>query len=423
MKKQEFVDITDGTTSRKVQLVVPKLSSFDLSKLSYGSSIKASGTVAIAPNGNPEIHAEEFEVLSECPLKEENGYPFTPKQSHPPDYVREYPHLRSRIDYMAAVFRLRHRTLTAIHNIMDENDFFNVSTPILTPNDCEGAGETFKVQPDNEALLKEMKRPENPLEESYFDKKVFLSVSGQLHLEAMSYGLGNTYTISPAFRAENCKSPLHLSEFHMFEAEMGFVDDLEQLTSFVEKLVKETTNVVLERNSEDLALCHKKFGDRSFDWIDKSWVSLSYEEAAKILQNHKDKFTTILKDDEGFSKEQEMFLVQHCNSPVFLIEWPEKIKPFYMKQSSKDSTKVAAMDLLMPDVGELVGGSLRENNYEILKSKIPAGLEWYLELRKFGGFPTGGFGLGIERYIQLLTGVKNIRDVIPFPRYPHGCRI
>lgn len=422
MKKQEFVDITDGTTSRKVQLVIQK-DAFDLSKLSYGCSLKATGLVATAPNGNPEVHTQEFEVLNECPLKEDNGYPFTPKQSHTPDYGREYPHLRSRVDYMAAIFRIRHRTLMAINNVMDKNDFFNVNTPILTANDCEGAGETFKVRPDNEALLKDMTRPDVPLEDSYFDKKVYLSVSGQLHLEAMTYGLGNTYTISPAFRAENCKSPLHLSEFHMFEAEMGFVDRLDQLTDFVQTLLKETTGTILEKSHEDIALCHKKFGERSFDWLNRKWVTLSYKEAFKILQNNKDQFETVLKDDEGFSKEQEMFLVSHCKSPVFLVDWPKDTKPFYMKDSPEDSTKVAAMDLLMPEVGELVGGSLREDNYERLKSKIPPGLEWYLELRRFGGFPTAGFGIGIERYIQLLAGVKNIRDVIPFPRYPHGCKI
>lgn len=422
MKKQDFVDVTDGTTSRKVQLVLQK-NSFDLSKLSYGSSLRATGSIATAPNGNPEIHTEEFEVLSECPLKEEDGFPFTPKQSHSPDYAREYPHLRSRIDYMAAIFRIRHRALKAIHDFMDKHDFSNVNIPILTSNDCEGAGETFKVTPNNEALLKNMARPEILLEDSYFDKKVYLSVSGQLYLEAVTYGLGNTYTISPAFRAENCKSPLHLSEFHMFEAEMAFVDRLDHLTDFVQKLIKETTGKVLERNHEDVALCHKKFGEKSFDWMDKSWVTLTYKEALDILQNHREQFTTILKEDEGFSKEQEMFLVSHCSCPVFLVDWPKQVKPFYMKDSPEDPSMVSAMDLLMPEVGELVGGSLREDNYDRLKSKIPSGLEWYLELRRFGGFPTAGFGLGIERYIQLLAGVKNIRDVIPFPRYPHGCRI
>ena len=273
-----------------------------------------------------------------------------------------------------------------------------------------------------------MSRPDIALEDSYFDNKVYLTVSGQLHLEAMSYGLGNTYCLGPAFRAENCKSPLHLSEFYMFEAELVHVDTIYQLCAFMEKLLKQTTQKLFDANSEDLEICHKEYSGEnltSFDWLKKTWPILSYNEALDILLKNKSAFKTALTPNEGFSKEQELFLVDHCKSPVFVVDWPAHQKPFYMKQSREDPSLVHALDLLMPTVGELCGGSLRESSDEILRNHphLPQGLEWYLELRKYGGIPTGGFGMGFERYLQLLTGVKNIRDVIPFPRFSHSCKM
>lgn len=273
-----------------------------------------------------------------------------------------------------------------------------------------------------------MSRPGIALEESYFDNKVYLTVSGQLHLEAMSYGLGNTYCFGPAFRAENCKSPLHLSEFYMFEAELVHLDTMNQLCAFMEKMLKQTTQKLFDTNSEDLHLCQKEYAGEnitSFDWLRKEWPILSYKEALDILLENRSAFKTALTPNEGFSKEQEFFLVEHCKSPVFVVDWPANQKPFYMKQSREDPSLVNALDLLMPTVGELCGGSLRESSEEILRKHphLPQGLEWYLELRKYGGVPTGGFGMGFERYLQLLTGVKNIRDVIPFPRFSHSCKM
>ena len=284
------------------------------------------------------------------------------------------------------------------------------------------------MHPDSKELLKQMSRPDIALEDSYFDNKVYLTVSGQLHLEAMSYGLGNTYCLGPAFRAENCKSPLHLSEFYMFEAELVHLDTINQLCAFMEKLLKQTTQKLFDANSEDLEICHKEYSGEnltSFDWLKKTWAILSYNEALDILLKNRSAFKTALTPNEGFSKEQELFLVDHCKSPVFIVDWPAHQKPFYMKQSRKDPSLVHALDLLMPTVGELCGGSLRESNDEILRNHphLPQGLEWYLELRKYGGVPTGGFGMGFERYLQLLTGVKNIRDVIPFPRFSHSCKM
>lgn len=282
------------------------------------------------------------------------------------------------------------------------------------------------MQPDSEKLLKQMSRPNVPAEQSYFDQKVFLSVSGQLHLEAMCYGLGNTYTLAPAFRAENSKSPLHLAEFYMFEAELVHMVELEKLAGFIERMLKDITNRLLNANAADLHFCQENAGSSSdLEWLKVPWKVLTYDEALALVIANKDTFKSAVSENDGFSKEQELFLVAHCGTPVFVIDWPVGQKPFYMKSSRSNPQRVHALDLLMPTVGELCGGSLRENDVERLKAhpQLPKELAWYIDLRKFGGLPTGGFGMGFERYLQLLTGVKNIRDVIPFPRYPHSCEM
>lgn len=271
-----------------------------------------------------------------------------------------------------------------------------------------------------------MSRPNVASEQSYFDQKVFLTVSGQLHLEAMSYGLGNTYTLAPAFRAENSKSPLHLSEFYMFEAELVHMEQLDMLAAFIESMLKEISNRLLNASAADLHFCQQSSSFSSdLAWLQVPWKRLSYDEALAIIVANKSCFKSAVNADDGFSKEQELFLVEHCGTPVFVIDWPARQKPFYMKTSRNNPERVNALDLLMPSVGELCGGSLRESDAERLRihPQLPKDLSWYVELRKYGGLPTGGFGMGFERYLQLLTGVKNIRDVIPFPRYPHSCKM
>ncbi|XP_037951423.1 probable asparagine--tRNA ligase, mitochondrial [Teleopsis dalmanni] len=423
MKNNIFLDINDGSSSSKFQVIVAKN---ELTKdIQSGCSIFANGTLQIAPNGNFELNADDVNVIGHGNIT--TGYPFAPKQKLPPEYAREYLHLRSRVDYVAAQMRVRHRAQKAIHDFMDNEGFVQIDTPIMSTNDCEGAGETFTVRPDSLVLLKEMSRPDIPFEQSYFDEKVFLSVSGQLHLEAMSYGLGNTYTLSPAFRAENCKSPLHLAEFFMLEAELAFVDELSALTQFIEKMIKTITTQILNKSEDDLIHCQRQtqYDTNTLKLLQNNWTTLTYDEALKIIMNKKDQFKTAITPNQGFSKEQELFLVSHCNTPVFVVNWPKAIKPFYMKTMRNNDDVVEALDLLMPTVGELCGGSLRESDAQRLAQNpdLPKGLEWYVELRKFGGIPTGGFGMGFERYLQLITGVKNIRDVIPFPRYPHSCKL
>ncbi|XP_075168048.1 asparagine--tRNA ligase, mitochondrial [Haematobia irritans] len=423
LKNNIFLDINDGSSTKKFQIVVPKN---DKTKaLTTGSLIRASGTVQLAPHGHYELHANEVDTVADGHLTE--GFPFSPKQEHAPEYVRDFLHLRSRVDYVAAIIRLRHKAQKALHDFMDSNDFVQIHTPIITTNDCEGAGEVFSLRPDSQDLLKQMSRPGIPVDESYFDSKVFLTVSGQLHLESMSYGLGNTYCFGPAFRAENCKSPLHLSEFYMFEAELVHMENILELCTFMEKMIKTVTEQVMNSSLEEIEFCQKKsMGQKQdLEWLHKPWTVLNYESALDIVLKNKGPFKTAVTPENGFSKEQELFLVDHCNSPVFVIDWPSVQKPFYMKQSRTDPCVVHALDLLFPSVGELCGGSLRENDEKILRRhpQLPENLEWYLELRKYGGLSTGGFGMGFERYLQLLSGIKNIRDVIPFPRYPHSCKM
>ncbi|XP_066141481.1 asparaginyl-tRNA synthetase isoform X2 [Euwallacea fornicatus] len=333
-KEVTFLDINDGSTPNNIQVVIPKKIG---SNITVGSSISTKGILKETHKGQSEVSADSIVLLGECDLSK--GYPFAPRKEYEQEYVREHMHLRPRTKKFASVLRIRHAATIAIHNYLDRNGYFNIQTPIITSNDCEGAGEIFKVLPNNEKLLQTMANPKKPVDAAYFNKKAYLTVSGQLHLEASAQALQKVYCFGPTFRAENSKSRLHLSEFYMLELEKAFLSKLEELLDIVEDLVKNVSEEVIAKNRDDL--------------------------------------------------------------------------------------EVAAFDLLAPQVGEIAGGSLRENNLEKLTLKIPDNgqLDWYLDLRKFGNTPTGGFGLGFERFIQFLLGIDNIKDCIPFPRWPHNCKL
>lgn len=364
-----------------------------------------------------------MEIYGPCVISD--GYPFAPRKDYSPDYIRKYLHFRPRTQKFSSLLRIRSATVNAIHNFFTQEKYVNIHTPILTSNDCEGAGEIFKVLPDCATLLKSMAKDGVPIEQSFFDNKAFLSVSGQLHLEAAVHGLSKVYSFGPTFRAENSKSRLHLSEFYMLETEIAFIDRIEHLLDNVEKLIKSVTNTILETLEDDVKICQTN--NLNVSWLNKAFEIITFDDANQIVTKNLDKFTGRPNSNGGFSKEQELFLVNHFgNVPVFVINWPKKFKPFYMKESKSDNTKVLAFDLLVPNVGELVGGSLRENNIDKLRNSIPdeiINLDWYLELRKFGSVPTGGYGLGFERYLMFLLGIENIKDVIPFPRWPHNCSL
>ncbi|XP_017775629.1 PREDICTED: probable asparagine--tRNA ligase, mitochondrial [Nicrophorus vespilloides] len=415
MKENVFFDVSDGCSEKRLQILLNN--SLKPTDLTPGSSIIAKGKLSLSPKGDLELNAEEVKVLGECIVSE--GYPFAPKKQYNADYIRQYLHLRSRTNKFSSVLRIRDAATFAVHEHLHEQGYINVHTPILTSNDCEGAGEVFTVFPDNKETLKQMSKPNQSKEEAYFNSKVFLSVSGQLHLEALSHGISKVYTFGPTFRAENSRSRLHLSEFYMLETETAFMSDIKQLTDHIENMVVEMTKKILNKYPEDL----KKAQDIEVDlsWVNKKFPILTYEEAVDIAKQRDVSFNS----EEGFTKEDEMFIVKHCgNIPTFIIDWPKEKKPFYMKECTHDSTKVDALDLLAPNVGEVVGGSLRENSYEKLKENLPSeNLEWYLDLRKFGSVPTGGCGLGFERYLQMILGISSIKDVIPFPRWPHNCNL
>ncbi|KAJ8965239.1 hypothetical protein NQ317_006205 [Molorchus minor] len=420
-KENIFVDLSYGIVKDKVQILIPlKLNP----QVSPGTSIAVKGRLHLSPRGQIELLAERIKVFGKCSMEE--GYPFAPRKTYAPEYVRQYLHLRPRYNKFSSLLKVRSAAELVIHEYFNSEGYISVHTPILTSNDCEGAGEIFKVIPDNEALLTDMVREKVPLHEAFFNTKVFLSVSGQLHLEAAAHSLHKVYTFGPTFRAENSKTRLHLSEFYMVESEIAFLEKLEELIQIIEELIKSVTKSLLNRCEDDIQLfCTEN--KISFTWLDKNFPILTYSEAIGILKSNRENFKTDIDYNKGFSKEHEIFLVNYCGgSPTFIINWPKVMKPFYMKECEDEDTEVAALDLLAPGVGEIVGGSLRENNYIKLKNRLPKlseQLEWYLDLRKYGGVPTGGFGLGFERYLLFLLGINNIKDTIPFPRWPHNCSL
>lgn len=305
-----------------------------------------------------------------------------------------------------------------------------ISDLSIAANDCEGAGEVFTVTPDNKKLLKEMQHKENDLEENiYFDHKVFLTCSGQLHLEAMAHGLSNVYTFGPTFRAENSKSSIHLSEFYMLEVEQSFISSIEDVICTISKLFKTVSREFLEQSSDDVLMINrtqKEFSlDEHFKWLEKDFSVLTFNEAFDIIDKNRDKLKKPPSFSEGLSKEQELFLADYCQGPCYVIDWPKDQKSFYMRQKANDPEIVEALDFIVPRVGEVVGGSVREDDYDRLKAKTPncESLQWYLDLRRYGAVTTGGFGLGFERYLQFLLNIHSIKDVIPFPRWAHNCNM
>lgn len=420
MKENLFVDLNDGSCAGNVQVVVSKEA---IKSVNFGASVETSGVVALSPREQLEIKATDFKVLGDCPPLE--GFPFAARHSYPPEYIREHLQFRSRVSSFNSMLRVRNSAQLIINQFLNQEKFIRIDTPILTANDCEGGGETFSVRPDNAKLLKEMQKEGVALEESFFDRKIFLTVSGQLHLEAMAHGAGDCYTFGPTFRAENAKSPVHLSEFYMLEVEQCFIPDLSTHLSFVEKFINEVTGQVLESSPDDIANCQKqnKGKEVDFAWVGKEIPILTYKEAAEIVEANKGELKVPFVFSEGLAKDHELFLCRRLKSPVFIVDWPIEMKPFYMRQNLSNPSLADAYDLLVPNIGELIGGSAREDNYEKLVAKIPEGLEWYSDLRKYGGIPTAGFGMGFERYLQMILNVHNIRDVIPYPRYPHSCTV
>ncbi|XP_055300463.1 probable asparagine--tRNA ligase, mitochondrial [Sitodiplosis mosellana] len=423
-----FLDLKDGSSNEHLQVLVDRETHRQNPGLTYGAAVSIIGQIGTAPRGHLELRAEKLRLNGTCAI-EDKIYPFVRKQNHSLDYIRQHLHLRAHNSQFQAFFRARHFASLAFHRHFNDNGFVYIHTPILTSNSCEGAGELLSVVPHNDELLQNMQSETatKPKDEIYFDRKTFLTLSGQMHLEAMCFRLGSVYNFGPVFRAENCNSSIHMSEFYMIEAEESFVESVGDITKRIESTIKSVTKCLLDDNAKEVDEAYKatfteekeaQSEEDRFKWLKTPFATVTYAEAAEILQQ---KYKFNAKD--GLSKSDELTLVKHFQKPVFVVNWPRELKPFYMRTCKHDSKLVEAIDFLMPSVGELAGGSVREDSYEVLEPSVPHDLKWYLDLRKYGGCTTGGFGIGFDRYLQVLLGISNIKDTIPFPRWPHHCQM
>ena len=446
-RANRFIALNDGSTLGNLQCVVD-FENFDedlLKEVTTGAALKISGRY-VESQGKGQAAEIQVEALHVYGTADPESYPIQPKK-HSFEFLREKAHLRVRTATFSAVMRVRAALAFGVHKFFQEEGFHYVNTPIITGSDAEGAGEMFRVStldaknpPLNEA-------GEVNHQEDFFGKETHLTVSGQLEAETYAMGLGEVYTFGPTFRAENSNTTRHLAEFWMIEPEMAFYD-LDDNMDLAEKFIKSVLRYVLENCQEDLAFLDERFAKEESSKpkqersemgllekinfvVDNDFKRLSYTEAIEILRNSKPnkkkKFTYPI-DAWGadLQSEHERYLVEkHFKTPVVLFDYPAKIKAFYMRMN-KDGKTVRAMDILFPGIGEMVGGSQREERLDVLKERIAAmGIEeeelwWYLELRKFGTAPHSGFGLGFERLVLFTTGMGNIRDVIPFPRTPQN---
>ena len=425
-KEFGFIDFYDGTTFQSIQIVYEsKLSNFDeISKLRVGCSIEVRGTLAKSQgNGQDyEILASDVILLGDCP----EDYPIQPKR-HTREFLREVGYLRPRTNLFQAVFRIRSLAAYAIHTYFQENGYVYFHSPIITASDCEGAGEMFQVTTLD--LDKIAKTGKVDYSKDFFGKPANLTVSGQLQGEAYALAFRKIYTFGPTFRAENSNTKTHASEFWMIEPEIAFCD-LNQDMDIMENMLKFIIKYVLEKAPLEMQFLDKFVENGLINKLEhvlnSKAVRITHHEAIEVLINSGKKFENEPKYGEDLATEHEKYLTSYYNSPVFVKDWPKEIKAFYMRLNDDNKT-VGAVDLLVPQAGELMGGSQREERLDVLVNKmnelgVPTdGMDWYLNLRKYGGCVHSGFGMGFERLLIYLTGVENIRDVIPFPRTPGNC--
>ena len=428
-KAVDFIALNDGSTIKNIQVVVApaKFDAQMLKNITTGACISAVGTLVESQGAGQtvEIQCEQLEVYGLCG----SDYPMQ-KKGQTFEYMRQYGHLRLRTNTFGAVMRIRHNMAMAIHTYFHEHGFFYFHTPLITASDCEGAGEMFQVTTMNLYDLKKDEDGKINYDNDFFGKQTSLTVSGQLEGELGATALGSIYTFGPTFRAENSNTPRHLAEFWMVEPEVAFID-LADLMDLEEDFIKYCVNWALEHCKDDLEFLNKMIDktllERLHSVVAEEFVRLPYTEGIKILEEavangHKFEFPVSWGMD--LASEHERFLVEeHFKKPVIMTDYPKDIKAFYMKINDDDRT-VQGTDVLFPQIGEIIGGSVREENYdkligEINRRNIPMkDMWWYLDTRKYGSCPHGGFGLGFERLILFVTGMQNIRDVIPFPRTP-----
>lgn len=424
-----FIELNDGSFFKNVQIVFnDELKNFeDIRKLSISSSIKVTGKLLITENAKQpfEIHATDIEILSLC----DSDYPLQ-KKRHSFEYLRTIAHLRPRTNTFSAVFRVRSVLAYAIHKFFQERNFVYVNTPILTSSDAEGAGEMFNVNSFDLNNVPKTNDGSVDFSQDFFGKPAHLTVSGQLNAETYAQSFRNVYTFGPTFRAENSNTVKHAAEFWMVEPEICFAN-LEDDMDLAEDMIKYIFSYVLENCPEEMEFFNnfvdKGLLDRLNNVINSDFARISYTDAIKELEKHNDEFEYKVSWGVDLQTEHERYLCEKIfQKPVFVTDYPKDIKAFYMKQNLDNKT-VAATDLLAPGIGEIIGGSQREENYEKLVNRMKElnmpldEYSWYLDLRKYGSCEHAGFGLGFERALMYLTGMQNIRDVIPFPRTPKNC--
>ncbi len=423
-----FLEINDGSCLSNLQVIADAdIQNYEvLENLGTGSAVAITGDVVESPGKGQkwELRAREVELLGGA---DPATYPLQ-KKRHSDEFLRSIAHLRPRTNKYGAMTRIRSETCYAVHKFFRDRGFFYVQTPIITGSDCEGAGELFQVTALdlNDLPLKEGK---TDLERDFFGCKAALTVSGQLSAESLACALGDVYTFGPTFRAEDSNTPRHAAEFWMIEPEMAFAD-LQENMDVAEEFTKEIVSWVRENRAEDFNLfarfVDKKLAPRLDTVLDNEFARLPYTEAIQVLQNAPKKFDYPVDYGSDLQTEHERYLSEeYLKRPVFIYDYPREIKPFYMRVNA-DRKTVGGMDLLVPGIGELIGGSQREERLDVLGERMKElGLNkddywWYLDLRRFGSVPHSGFGLGFERFLMLLTGVSNIRDVISFPRTPRN---
>lgn len=431
-KKFTFIEVNDGSAMGGLQVIageeIPDYAA-SMERISTGAAVKISGTLAESPGKGQrvELQASKIEVFGEC---DSETYPLQ-KKRHSFEFLRSIGHLRSRTNTLGAVFRVRNTCATAIHEFFQSQGFLWMHTPILTASDCEGAGEMFTVTRFNLDSIPQDKHGKADYSQDFFGKPAYLTVSGQLEAECMAMAFSNVYTFGPTFRAENSNTSRHLAEFWMVEPEMAFCD-LGGNMDLAEAFLKYVFSYVMEHCAEDMEFFNQRIDDSVLktaeNIIHSEFARITYSEAIALLEK------TIESGSKTFEypvswgidlqSEHERYLAEeHFKKPIIVTDYPTEIKAFYMRLNN-DGKTVAAMDVLAPGIGEIIGGAQREERLDVLERRITAaGLPiedywWYLDLRRYGTVPHAGFGLGFERLVQFITGMTNIRDVIPFPRTP-----
>ena len=430
-KQFGFIMLSDGTYFTPVQVVYnDSIENFqEISKINIGAALIVKGTVVLTPDSKQPFEIQAKSVAVEGPST--GDFPIQPKR-HSMEFLRTIPHLRPRTNTFQAVFRVRSLAATAIHQFFQERDFIYVHTPLITGSDCEGAGEMFQVTTMDLNNIPKTEDGKIDFTKDFFGKPTNLTVSGQLNGETFAMAFRNIYTFGPTFRAENSNTTRHAAEFWMIEPEMAFAD-LDDLLRVEEDMLKYIISYVLEHAPEEMnffnSFVDKGLLDRLNNILNNDFGRITYTDAVALLEKHNDQFDYPVSWGCDLQTEHERYLTEVIfKKPVFVTDYPKEIKAFYMKLNP-DGKTVAAVDCLVPGVGEITGGSQREDNYELLKARIeelgmnPEDYDFYMDLRKYGSCRHAGFGLGFERCVMYLTGIGNIRDAIPFPRTVGNCEL